>query len=147
MAISTTFQGLVPRPGGIVKKPPVINQGLIQRPDSQGPAVTTISNQGLVQRPGSQGPDITSPVNQGTVARPGGVTTTTSGTGSATSNTPVSSANTPTVPNVTQAAPTNQQDCLKAGGRWVDGVCQLYEKAPEYVAPATGPKKWNPLSA
>ena len=128
MAISTTFQGLVPRPGGIVKKPPVINQGLIQRPGSQGPVITT-------------------PVNQGTVARPGGVTTTTSGTGSATSNTPVSSANTPTVPNVTQAAPTNQQDCLKAGGRWVDGVCQLYEKAPEYVAPTAGPKQPTPQAA
>jgi hypothetical protein len=152
MAISTTFQGLVPRPGSNVKKPLLINQGLVQRPGSQTPpnAMTTI-NQGFVQRPGSQGTVNVNPVNTSAAPQP------TSSVPAlrlpsnmqASGNVPLSTANTPKVPNVTEPspAPTNEQDCLKAGGRWVDGVCQLYQKAPEYVPPPNTPTQATPQAA
>ena len=42
---------------------------------------------------------------------------------------------------------TTEDACLKAGGRWVDGVCQMYEKAPEYTPQPATPQQKTPESA
>ena len=42
---------------------------------------------------------------------------------------------------------TTEDACLKAGGRWVDGACQVYQKAPEYTPQPATPQQKTPESA
>jgi len=99
---------------------------------------------GVTPRPGTttgqtvnlQTPGVSTPATVGTIVTPatpgvsllrgGGAGTTQAGT--------KAPAKTP--------PPTNENDCLKAGGRWVKGVCQMYEKVPEYTPqPAVSQQK------
>lgn len=42
---------------------------------------------------------------------------------------------------------TTEDACLKAGGRWVNGACQVYEKAPEYTPQPATSQQATPESA
>jgi len=65
-------------------------------------------------------------------------TSTGTGTGTGTGTTTTTTKPTP---------PTNEDDCLKAGGRWVEGVCQMYEKEPEYKPQPAVSQQKTPESA
>ena len=102
------------RPGsGQTTQPTVINQGLVQRPTGSGPSTVTLPGTatGVTPRPGST--FTTNPsTNQPLVHRP-----------------PVPTA---PLPIETPVAPTSENECLKKGGRWVDGACQMYDVVAEY---------------
>lgn len=115
-----------------------VNLGLPQVGVTPRPG-TTIGQTVNLQRPG-----VFTPATGGTVITPTTPaasllrkTGTSTGTGTGTGTT--APAKTP--------PPTNENDCLKAGGRWVEGVCQMYEKVPEYTPQPAVSQQKTPESA
>ena len=98
-------------------------------------------------RPSMTAPGVFTPATGGTSVTPTapGVFTPATGGTSVTPTTPIAShlrktgtstgtgTGTGTTAPAKTPPPTNENDCLKAGGRWVEGVCQMYEKVPEYT--------------